>query len=617
MRARSRLARRISIVLLLTFTATLSTQYAYASELGLHGFHVSWSGIRGLFASSFDAAMHFPAQLTGTASGSGHDASTASTRAGRGSGSRMGRGAGALSAYVPSAPHTAAGESGVVVTGFDAKTSEREAAKSSATMDYYANADGSITKHVYDGVVNYKDAAGDWEPIDASLARGSSGRWADEANGFTVSFRGGVGAQAQSGVLSPLDDASSSPSPSTSPSSAASASPDPSDSASPSASSTSSGGGGPLATVDIASGESISWGLAGAADVAPSVSGSVATYTDILPDTDLQLISQPGGVKEQLVLSSAAAGNSWTFQLSLTGVSLSQTADGQYQLVDGSGDVVAVLGVPTAWDSNVDAFTGEGAQTWGVSYSLATVGGVEQLTMTLDSSWLDDPARVFPVTVDPTVSLVGLTDTTYVSTLCTSACTEDSDFQLKVGYNGSQIARSFLDFPSSDFDDDGYDVTAAQFAAYRFSNAGDPSYTNYSIDNLSGSWSPTEAMTWNTGSGTYTAPSLANTIGTWSGSESSASTCATSGGGTLAGNWTYTTLNATQFSSWATGNGSSYDGLGVVGDETDSDSWMIFGSDEDSGAHRISPSRRRRMSHRRSCRWLHRRTRRSRRSRRR
>ena len=604
MKPRGVLARRIAIVVLLTLTATLSTQSAYASELGLHRVHVSWSAIRSWFGSAFEAAMRFPVQETGSAAGLSHRASTASTRAGRGAGSKPGKGAGQLPAYAPSAPHTPSGKAGAVYTGFNAKTSKRDAAKSNASMDYYVNADGSITKHLYNSAVNFKNAAGDWEPIDTSLVRSSSGRLTDAANGFTVSFRGASGAQGQSAGLTPQDDVSdsagASPSASPSPSASATASPSASAtdsstptatasaaaSASASATDTSTSGSGSddaLATVDIASGESISWNLQGAADVSPSVSGSVATYADVLPDTDLQLISQPTGVKEQIVLDSASAASSWTFPLSLTGVTLGQASDGQYQLLDSSGNVVAVLGVPTAWDSNVNSFTGESAQTWDVAYSLATVGGVEQLTMTLDSSWLDDPSRVFPVMMDPTVSLVGQTDTTYVSTLCTNDCTEYSDYQLKVGYNGSQIARSFLMFPSSDFNDNGYHITGAQFAGYRFSDAGDPSYTNYNVYTLQGSWSPTEAMEWNVKNNVYTAPDISSDIGIWDGTEASASTCTTDTDKTLAGNWTYTSLSTDQFDSWATGSGSSYDGLAVTGNETDSDSWMIFGSDEDSG----------------------------------
>jgi hypothetical protein len=583
---------RVVFVLLLTFTATLSTQSAYASELGLHGIHVSWSSIRGWLGSAFDAAMSFPQQQAGTAAGHSHAASSSATRAGKGSGSPAGHGAGALGAYQAKAAKTAGGKSGTAIVGFNAKTSKRDAAKSNATMDYYVNADGSITKHVYNGTVNYKDAAGGWEPIDSSLVKSSTGRYTDKANGFTVSFRGATGgAQAQSLALqqdtsaSPTDSPSASASPSDSASPTASVSGSATDSASASASPTvTTGADGELATLDIASGESFSWNLQGAAAVTPTVSGEVATYAGILPDTDLQLISQPTGVKEQLVLASASAGNSWTFPLSLTGVSLSQASDGQYQLVDSSGNVVAALGVPTAWDSHVNSFTGDAAQTWNASYSLSTVNGVEELTMTLDSSWLDDPSRVFPVTVDPTVSLVGQTDTTYVSTDCTVSCTEYSDYKLKVGYNGSQIARSFLMFPSSDFNDNGYHITAAQFAGFRFSNAGDPSYTNYNVYPLSGSWSPTEAMTWNVSTGTYTAPSLVtnNDMGIWTGSESSASTCSTSAG-SLAGNWTYTSLLTGPFNSWATGSGSSYDGFGLTGAETNSNSWMEFGSDEDSG----------------------------------
>jgi len=99
--------------------------------------------------------------------------------------------------------------------------------------------------------------------------------------------------------------------------------------------------------------------------------------------------------------------------LTLTGVTLSQAADGTWQLLDSSGAAVATLGMPGAQDSNVDPRTGEPVTTSQVSYSLATVNGVEELTMTLDASWLADSARVFPVTVDPTVSINGQKLSTY------------------------------------------------------------------------------------------------------------------------------------------------------------------------------------------------------------
>ncbi len=63
------------------------------------------------------------------------------------------------------------------------------------------------------------------------------------------------------------------------------------------------------AKVQVAGGESVGWSVAGGAPVAARVSGSTATYPGILPDAGVTETSGPTGVKESIVLASAAAGN--------------------------------------------------------------------------------------------------------------------------------------------------------------------------------------------------------------------------------------------------------------------------------------------------------------------
>ena len=57
-----------------------------------------------------------------------------------------------------------------------------------------------------------------------------------------------------------------------------------------------------------------------------------------------------------------------------------------------------------------------GALSAAVHYALDSVGPGEWLLhVDLDTSWLDDPARVYPVTVDPSIAQLNTdTDDTYV-----------------------------------------------------------------------------------------------------------------------------------------------------------------------------------------------------------
>lgn len=252
--------------------------------------------------------------------------------------------------------------------------------------------------------MNFKNSSGRWEPI--GISRTDSGALQSGANSFTALFSGGG-----SGIE---------------------------------ARSASDPGSGKLAQIDLPSWRSFGWSLRGGSEVTPSVSGSVATYAGILPDTTLQLEDRSWGVREYLDLSSAAAGNSWTFPLSTTGESLTQAANGVWELADSSGRVAGYLGLPWASDSNFSRVTGQPQSTSDVVYSLSTADGAQELTLTLSRSWLDAPSRVFPVRVDPTIyayESTGTETSNFANYLCTARNRADAsgDTQLRVGYDQSAL----------------------------------------------------------------------------------------------------------------------------------------------------------------------------------
>ena len=509
----------------------------------------------------------FPAGESGSASGRSHDASTASTRASRGAGSKPRRGAGALPAYEVSGKRVQAGASGHVYTGFNAKTSKFDPVKSSADVSVFDNADGSVTKRVSDSPANFKNSSGRWAPIGTSLTRTDSGALQSGANSFTALFSGGgSGMEARSAS-------------------------DP--------------GSGKLAQIDLPSSQSFGWSLRGASKVTPSVSGSVATYAGILPDTTLLLEDQSWGVQEYLDLSSAAAGNSWTFPLSMTGVSLTQAANGVWELVGSSGRVAGYLGLPWASDSNFSRVTGLPQTTSDAAYSLSTVDGVEELTLTLSRSWLDAQSRVFPVRVDPTIyadESTGTESSNFANNLCTARnCSDASDdTQLQVGYYesaGTPLARSFIDFPAGNIVNQGYHVTSAQLAAYLFwsgdgtslsaNSGGDSSLEVGPLTSaIPSAYASGDSLEWpgasiNTSSGTA--------VWTDADSWSSAGACANitaAGYKTNINRWVYVNMSDMSWmNAWETGTSSSpYYGFymagvnDIVGNLTGGDSWKVFGS---------------------------------------
>lgn len=223
-----------------------------------------------------------------------------------------------------------------------------------------------------------------------------------------------------------------------------------------------------VASVEVAEGASVGFGFDGASEVPAEVEGDTAVFADVVPGVDLELTAQPGGVKEAIVLDSAAAPSSFEFPLALDGLSAQLGADGSVEYRDGSGVMEAVT--PAGYMEDSAFGPGVGVQSTGVAYSLVDRAGTTVLRVELDEAWLADPARVYPVVVDPTTSTIDPVavdaDDTYV--LEGSSPTDRSAHtDLRVGDSGTGVARSYLHF--SDLDDfDGMNVYDATLELTQF-----------------------------------------------------------------------------------------------------------------------------------------------------
>ncbi|WP_344312352.1 DUF6531 domain-containing protein [Fodinicola feengrottensis] len=198
---------------------------------------------------------------------------------------------------------------------------------------------------------------------------------------------------------------------------------------------------------------SVSFGVDGAAAVSgvTAPDGSSLTFNDIRPDANLRLAASSDGVKENIVLSSADAPSSWSFPLNLTGLAPSMdSASGAVVLKDAGG--VERAWIPAGWmeDSKVSPVTGDGEISHAVAYTLSQRDGQWILQVTLDSAWLHDPARQFPVVVDPTVRTNADADDTYVQS--PYVADHSSEAEVKVGHytddSGGHNAAAYIDFNS-------------------------------------------------------------------------------------------------------------------------------------------------------------------------
>ena len=154
-----------------------------------------------------------------------------------------------------------------------------------------------------------------------------------------------------------------------------------------------------LVALDV-DGARVTLAIPGARGARAQVEAQEVSYRNVLADTDLAYEVTAGEVKETIRVKKPGR-SAWQFELDTAGLTPRITADGSITLSD--EDAVQVVMPPVvAWDS---AGTSTRAPaTTGGDYRLERAGGVWRLSVVVDEAWMRDPARVYPVSVDPTFS---------------------------------------------------------------------------------------------------------------------------------------------------------------------------------------------------------------------
>jgi large repetitive protein len=427
---------------------------------------------------------------------------------------------GELARKQPHRPQQTTRVAGAQSDGFNARTSRRVAAAAEARTDVFANADGSFTRRVHPRPVNYRAADGTWRPIDNKLRRARDGRWAPTANSVAMSFAG-----------SP-------------------ATPD-------------------LLTVALGPSRSLSYGLSGAAIAGPSVTGEVAHYANVFPDVDIELAAQATAAKETLILRSANVPTEYMFPLRLEGVTARLDPALGVEFVDAEGSVVARMPLGFMQDSAVDR-TGSGALSYGVRYELVAAGTGQTLKMTVDGAWLRDPARKFPVKLDPTTTIADSANDTYVQETPTPNRVGEDNVAIGT-FDGPTQARAMVPFPTFATQYDDKRVSSAGlnvFMSYQGINTGCVAH-RFDVHRITANWSP-GALTWSQ-IPAFDATSMGNA------SPSSTAACNNQAATRNVGIWARVNLNVTALNDWVTG-GNNYGLLLKSANETDPKAWKRFTS---------------------------------------
>jgi RHS repeat-associated protein len=213
--------------------------------------------------------------------------------------------------------------------------------------------EGAHVAQMFPGAVNYQTEDGSWRPIDISFKQ-TPGGFKNAANSFDTTFPGTLSTASPIRVTYPQGSMTLSP--------------------------------------------------LGIQPASAEVTGSELMYRGVKQDTDLHYQLTTTGYEETVILNSRHAATAVTYAIDTSGLSLSQQPNGIIRVLGAVGNEVATIPAPFAEDSSFDPSTGTGASTSDLTTTLRPLGsGSYQLTIALPQQWIDNPHRVFPVTIDPSV----------------------------------------------------------------------------------------------------------------------------------------------------------------------------------------------------------------------
>jgi len=132
----------------------------------------------------------------------------------------------------------------------------------------------------------------------------------------------------------------------------------------------------------------------GVANVQGVVEGNKLFFADAWPDADLIWYAVPEGLRKEIVLKSPSAPASYSFLVELQDLELRQDDDGVVRAWAGPFPAFEIY---RPWVHDANGVYGP------ATVALRTEGGKQYLDLAIDPAWLSDPARVFPVVLDPTV----------------------------------------------------------------------------------------------------------------------------------------------------------------------------------------------------------------------
>ncbi|HBE78217.1 MAG TPA: hypothetical protein DDW65_10610 [Firmicutes bacterium] len=119
---------------------------------------------------------------------------------------------------------------------------------------------------------------------------------------------------------------------------------------------------------------------------------------DILENCDLNYAVKEGSLKEDIVLKSRKSPKSFEYAIRLRNLKLSKTADGEINFCNKQGNPVFIMSKFIMYDA-------KGISSEDIDIRVQQKDKDYQLIVAPSRQWLNDSARVYPVVIDPTITV--------------------------------------------------------------------------------------------------------------------------------------------------------------------------------------------------------------------
>lgn len=128
-----------------------------------------------------------------------------------------------------------------------------------------------------------------------------------------------------------------------------------------------------------------------------------AIYPDVWDGVDLRYTVMGSSIKEEIIINNALSGYDFEFELELKKASLTQNADGSLTIADVDGNEIYTIPAPFMTDAS-------GRYSQAVEYDVTVISeknnkSTYRINVKANKAWINSAETVFPVVVDPTVTI--------------------------------------------------------------------------------------------------------------------------------------------------------------------------------------------------------------------